>query len=70
LTQEEKDGLYEYYQMYQKFIEVDVKPGDAWVAIKNVFIIKNKQIAHRIEYDKEMAENSNDIGDLGSGINY
>ena len=70
LTQEEKDGLYEYYQMYEKFIEADVKPADAWVAVRNVFVIKNPQIADRTKHDKEMDENSNDIGDFGPGINY
>ena len=48
LTSEEKNGLYEYYQMYEKFLEVDVNPADAWIATRNVFVIKNNQIAERL----------------------
>ena len=48
LTPEEKNGLYEYYQMYEKFLEVDVNPTDAWIATRNVFVIKNNQIAERL----------------------
>ena len=52
LTSEEKNGLYEYYQMYEKFLEVDVNPADAWIATRNVFVIKNNQIAERLNVTK------------------
>jgi hypothetical protein len=49
LNKKEKKSLSEYYQMYTIFIGAEVKPIDAWVAVRNIFAIKNQQIAKRIK---------------------
>jgi hypothetical protein len=38
-----------YYPMYTKFIEVGVSPKDSWLAVRNIFIVKNDQIGLRIK---------------------
>lgn len=48
LNEEEKYSLHEYYKMYNTFLDSEVNPKDAWLAIKNIFIIKNQQIKERI----------------------
>ena len=52
LNEEEKRSLGEYYQMYEIFIGADVNPIDAWITIRNIFAIKNQQIAERIKNEK------------------
>jgi hypothetical protein len=50
LTEEEKiDVKTNYYTFYKLFIDSGVDPGQAWLAVKNIFIIKNQQIAKRIK---------------------
>jgi hypothetical protein len=50
LTEEEKSDLNEsYYPMYQSFLDAEVEPRESWIAIRNIFVIKNKQIARRLE---------------------
>ena len=49
LTNEEEKELEGYYKVYEAFIDADVKPIDAWTATRNIFAIKNQQIAERIK---------------------
>ena len=49
LLEEEKRTLPEYYEMYSTFLNADVNPADAWVATRNVFIVKNMQIGERLK---------------------
>jgi len=50
LTKEEKSELNEsYYPMYKSFLDAEVEPKESWIAIRNIFVIKNKQIARRLE---------------------
>ncbi len=48
LMEKEKIGT-EYWGMYLKFIEAEVPAETAWLATKNLFINKEKQIASRIK---------------------
>ena len=49
LNMEEKEGLGFYFQMYEKFITSEIKPVDAWITVRNIFAIKNQQIAERMK---------------------
>lgn len=49
LTEEEKTDLTGYHQIYEKFVETEVKPKDAWIAVRNIFAVKNQQIAERMK---------------------
>jgi len=50
LLEEEKQELTDfYYPMYTTFLTSEVNPADAWIATRNVFTIKNQQIAERIK---------------------
>jgi len=49
LLENEKEELkLFYYDMYCTFLDSEVKPDQAWLATKNVFIVKNPQIGNRI----------------------
>ena len=53
LTDEEKRELNEvYFKMYITFLEAETSPKDSWLATKNIFIIKNQQIAERVKANK------------------
>ena len=39
----------EYFKMYTTFIQADVKPESSWIAIRNIFIVKNQDIANRVQ---------------------
>jgi len=54
LTEEEKNDLFGYHQIYTKFVEAEVKPRDAWIATRNIFAVKNQQIAERIKNEKSV----------------
>lgn len=51
LLKEEKESLSGYYGIYESFINAEVKPRDAWIAVRNIFAVKEKQIADRIKND-------------------
>lgn len=71
LLPEEKEELSNYHAIYETFLLSDVSPKDAWIVTRNIFAVKNGQIADRMKRIEEAdAYNSNDIGDLGPGINY
>lgn len=52
LTEEEKTDLAGYHQIYEAFVNAEVKPKDAWIAVRNIFVVKNKQIGERIKTQK------------------
>ena len=52
LNEEEKSSLVEYYEMYEIFLHAEVRPIEAWIATRNIFVIKNMQIAERIKNEK------------------
>jgi len=54
LNEEEKNELFSYHQIYTKFVEAEVSPKDAWIATRNIFAIKNQQIAERIKNEKSV----------------
>ena len=37
----------EYWGMYEKFLEIDVDPKTSWLAVRNIFSLKEAQIAQR-----------------------
>ena len=39
----------EYWNVYQKFLTSDVSPVDSWLATRNLFINKEKQIGELIK---------------------
>ena len=48
LNSEEKAKLNkEYWEMYEKFLDSNVKPQVAWEATRNLFILKEPQIGKR-----------------------
>lgn len=49
LNEEEIKELHQYYKMYTLFINSDIDPEKAWVTIRNIFAIKNQQIAERLK---------------------
>jgi hypothetical protein len=49
LNEEEKIDLLGYHQIYEAFITAEVKPKDAWIAVRNIFAIKNQQLVERIK---------------------
>jgi len=49
LNEEEKMSLQDYYKMYEIFVNATVTPLDAWITVRNIFAIKNQQIADRIK---------------------
>ena len=49
LIEEEEKELQNYYEMYKTFLNAEVKPVNAWIAVRNVFIIKNPQIGERMK---------------------
>lgn len=49
LNENEINELSNYYKMYELFISSNVFPKDSWVAIRNMYIIKNQQILDRIK---------------------
>ena len=53
LTEEEKTDLIGYHQIYEKFVEAEVKPKDAWIAVRNIFAIKNQQLIERIKNENK-----------------
>jgi hypothetical protein len=46
--QEKQEVISDYYPMYKLFIESEVKAEDSWLAIRNLYVMKNQQIAKRI----------------------
>jgi hypothetical protein len=48
LNEKEKKELYDYFQIYEIFLDADVSPKESWTATKNIFIMKNSEIATRI----------------------
>ena len=48
LENEKKELELFYYDMYCAFLDSEVKPDQAWLAVKNVFIVKNPQIGTRL----------------------
>lgn len=53
LLPEEKEELPNYHVIYETFLLSEVSPKDAWIATRNIFAIKNQQIAERIKAEKE-----------------
>jgi len=49
LNKKEIKELDNYYAMYITFIQNEVNPEIAWLAIRNMFIIKNQQLHDRIK---------------------
>ena len=49
LLPEEKDTLLDYHIIYETFLLGEVNPKDAWIATRNIFVIKNIQIRERIK---------------------
>jgi hypothetical protein len=49
LTEEEKFDLEGYHKIYLQFIGAEVKSKDAWIATRNIFVVKNMQIGDRIK---------------------
>lgn len=49
LTEEESAEIIDYYKIYATFLEANVLPEIAWISTRNIFIIKNQQIADRIK---------------------
>lgn len=49
LLDEERAELPEYHKVYETFVGAEVKPKDAWVATRNIFVVKNMQIGDRIK---------------------
>lgn len=49
LNEEEKFELEGFHKIYLAFIGAEVKPQDAWIAVRNIFAVKNKQIGDRIK---------------------
>lgn len=37
----------EYWGMYEKFLDTNVDPKTSWLAVRNVFCLKEPQIAQR-----------------------
>jgi hypothetical protein len=54
LNEEENESLKDYYKMYETFVGAEVKPRDAWITVRNIFAIKNRQIADRLENEKSV----------------
>jgi hypothetical protein len=50
LTVDEEISLKnEWFVIYELFIKNDVVPETAWIATRNMFVIKNQQIAERLK---------------------
>ena len=49
LNEQEKESLAGYYGIYDSFINAEVKPRDAWIAVRNIFAVKERHIAERIK---------------------
>jgi len=49
LLSEERETLPDYYAIYETFLLGEVTSKDAWVATRNIFVIKNQQIGERIK---------------------
>ena len=54
LNEEEKLDLKGFYfPMYETFVQSDVTPENAWLAVRNVFVMKNPQITDRIKKEEK-----------------
>lgn len=49
LNEEEIASLLEYYKMYELFVQSGLDPEKSWVTVRNIFAVKNQQIAARIK---------------------
>jgi hypothetical protein len=49
LNEEEKFELEGFHKVYMTFLGAEVTPKDAWIATRNIFVVKNKQIGDRIK---------------------
>jgi hypothetical protein len=49
LIEEEKLQLEDYHKMYLIFVESGIELENAWITVRNIFAIKNQQIAERIK---------------------
>lgn len=60
-AEEKKKIKGEYYDMYEAFIQSETEPVTAWIATRNIFLLKEKQIGDR--------KKSNTIGIAGTDKN-
>ena len=49
LLPEEREELPNYHIVYETFLLGEIKPKDAWIATRNIFVMKNMQIGERIK---------------------
>ena len=54
LNEEEKNSLDEYYKMYELFLQSDIDTERAWITVRNIFAIKNQQIADRMKREASL----------------
>jgi len=54
LNEEEKNSLGEYYKMYELFLQSDIDTERAWITVRNIFAIKNQQIADRMKREASL----------------
>ena len=52
LNEEEIKELPNYHEIYESFITSEVQPVDAWIAVRNIFAIKNQQVGERIKQSR------------------
>lgn len=48
LNEEEIAMLMDYYKMYDMFVKSGLDPEKSWITVRNIFAVKNQQIAARI----------------------
>lgn len=48
LNEEEKAELNVYFEMYNTFVKSEVEPENAWVAVRNIYALKNQHLIERI----------------------
>ena len=62
LLEDEKSRLKtDYFKIYETFLDNDTEPTDAWLATRNIFIMKESQIGER-------QKSSKIIGIAGKGL--
>jgi hypothetical protein len=48
LLPDEKDRLRnDYFKIYETFVDADTEPTNAWLATRNIFLVKETQIGDR-----------------------